>query len=666
MEPLLRVCDLTVRPAGERPIVDGISFDLIAGEVLGLVGESGSGKTTVALSLLGDRPRGTRTTGQVVLDGQDVLTLPQPALRALRGRRIAYVPQNPTTALNPARRIGDLLVEQVMAHGAAADRSAAWALALRTLGDLGLSDPAVVLRRYPHQLSGGQQQRVVLALATICSPDVLVLDEPTTGLDVTTQALVIAELRRLQDEQRMAMLYVTHDLGLLAEIATSLAVLYAGRLVELGPAGEVFAQPRHPYTKALLEARPRIAGGGVRPLRGILRRSELPPGCAFAPRCDRAGPDCAQTPQPLRETGPSRLAACQYWQRSSPLVAVSVAAREAPAGTRAADTTLAVRDLSVRYPRGVLGFGRRGPPALSPLSFDLRAGEILAVVGESGSGKSTLAKALAGLLPFTGEARFDGEPLPVGLSHRPVPLLRRVQIVFQNPDAALNPRRRVRSILADALRAFESLPPDVTASRLRQVMEDVRLPPSHLERYPDELSGGERQRVAIARALLVGPELLICDEVLSALDVSVQAGVLDLLQSLRDRMGLAILFISHDLAVVHAIADHILVLYRGTLLARMPKAAMLSEPRHPYVHDLLAAIPGERLVEPRRPPSGRTVGGEGCPYAPRCPVYLGATCEQEMPAWAGAPLGLRCHRHPPVEPVLDRTPTGLCRRQAAP
>ena len=637
-EPLLQLEGLGVR-IGPHDIVRDIALALAPGEVLGLVGESGSGKTTIALALLGHRPEGTAMSGIVEFQGRDILTLPPAALQAVRGRRIAYVPQNPTTALNPARRIGALMAEQLAVHGLASDRERLTG----ALQDVGLVDASRVLASYPHQLSGGQQQRVVLALAMLCAPDILVLDEPTTGLDVTTQAVVIAHLRRLRDEQQIAMVYVTHDLDLLSGIATHMAVLYAGRIMESGPAKDVFGAPRHPYTRALLAATPSLRRPDHRPqgLPGTLRRDLVGAGCPFAARCTDALPRCAIDLPSLAELAPGHFAACHVLPaRPHPDHTASV--RPDPAGTDG-PPVLTAFGVSVTYrPTGMI-FRAAAVPALSEASFDLHRGEILAVVGESGSGKSTLAKAIAGLLPdHSGQLALDGVTLAPSAGRRTGDQRRKVQFVFQNPDASLNPRRRVGQILDDALRAAQpGMPTDRKAAAIAAGLAEVRLPESHAARYPDQLSGGERQRVALARALIADPEVLICDEVLSALDVSVQAGIVTLLEGLcRDR-NLAILFISHDLSVVRHLAHRVIVLYRGQIMAELASRTLLDPPHHPYVFQLLAASQGQQTQQAAAIPLGA-----GCPFAPACPVRIVQRCERHPPAWSEGIDRLRCHHSP--------------------
>ena len=648
MSPLLEVDHLTVSYDGALAVAD-VSFSLEAGQVLGIVGESGSGKTTTALSLLGHRVWGGKTSGSIRYRGQDILASSPAALQELRGRHMAYVPQNPTTALNPVRTIGSLFVEHLGVHRIETDRMAARHRSVAALQAFGFSDAASILDCYAHQLSGGQQQRVVLALATLCDPAILVLDEPTTGLDVSTQAVVLDLLRNLRSTRNTAMIYVTHDLAVLSEIATHVCVLYAGRAVETGPVGDVFGAPRHPYTRALIASRPSIAHPerAISGLRGVLHREDLGFGCPFAPRCDMAVPDCRTLAQVPKVIGPDHSVACMRWDVTPP---PPIPGADGKSRLPVGDTVLSVTDLTVSYRRNALFSLHRkaSVPAVKSISLDLRAGEIVAVVGESGSGKSSLAKAIAGLVaPRSGRIQLKEKPLAGDARARTKEDLRTIQLVFQNPDASLNPRRRIGDTLALALASFERPGKADITRRIAAGMAEVNLPEAYLARYPDQLSGGERQRVAIARALIVNPDVLICDEVLSALDVSVQAGILSLLKRIASVRAMAILFISHDLAVVRSVADKVLLLYAGQLMASLPADRLLFQPFHPYAFTLLAAIPSSGLTTagPRTlvGPSG-PANGTGCSFAKCCPVRIDPVCVNTPPPPHPGTSIVYCHR----------------------
>ena len=640
---------------GWTRVLHGVSFHVDRGEVLGLVGESGCGKSTVGLTLLGYRHNNARIDGgRVLFKGEDLLRLDRLALDRLRGNRIGFVPQNPTTALNPGMRVGDQIAETLQLHGRAAG-SAAAAARSRDLFDLvGLPRAADLPERFPHQLSGGQQQRVCIAIALACEPDLVVLDEPTTGLDVTTQEQIVALLIGLRSRLNMSMLYVTHDLGLLAQLADRIGVMYAGHLVEVAQSRRLFSEPRHPYTQGLIGSVPRIdepQGGTLPPLRGLLRRQELPPGCAFAPRCDMATVRCRNEPQALAKIGKHHMVACWRWpetdkRRSN---ATAAAARRRRSDGR---PLLDIRGVSIAYGlrSGLWGRLLPGRPflAVKDLDITVRRGETFALVGESGSGKSTVARAVSGLLPpQSGHILLGGETLAPLVRNRTDAQRRSIQYIFQNPDASLNPRARIGTILARPLEMLGGAT-DIPA-RIMAALADVRLDGAYAERYPDELSGGERQRVAIARALIAGPALLICDEVLSALDVSVQANILELLKKLRSERDVAMLFISHDLAVVRSLADRVGVLFRGELMSIGPVERIFSPPHHPYTLSLLEAVPRIDVVRKPRPRQAAATSDAGvrpkCAYAGRCAFQLGRTCVDREPPWqdAGGGLAIRCH-----------------------
>ena len=658
------VSDLSVayRDAdGWLEAVRDVSLEVTKGEVFGLVGESGSGKSTLALQLLGYRHPRASSKGEVVVAGQDVLAMPEKALIELRGKQISFVPQNPTTALNPARRVGDLIAEVLRSHRAVSSPDAATHRVVELLGQVGLPQPAVIMKRYPHQLSGGQQQRVCIAMALACEPDLVVLDEPTTGLDVTTQEQIIDLLATLRKRLGMTMLYVTHDLAVLAQIADRVGVMYAGSIVEVAPVERLFGEPRHPYTRGLIASVPQLHQDDrvpiAAPLRGLLRRAELGSGCPFYSRCDYAQPACATEPQRLEPVADRHLVACQRWRHIGPSEvdpAVAVAAR-----VRAASRppVLEVHNVTLGYGGARTGIARYLYRPLAPVvhdvSLQIAEGETFALVGESGSGKSTIARAVSGLLaPQRGRILFQGEPAPGRVAARSPQLRRLIQYVFQNPDASLNPRMRIRGILARPLELLGGVEPGKLDVKVAAALDEVRLDSSYAERFPDQLSGGERQRVAIARALIVDPVLLLCDEILSALDVSVQANILDLLRRLRAEHQVSMLFISHDLAVVRTLADRIGVMYGGRMLEVGSAEEVFAPPYHPYTHLLLLAVPGMRARHrtSRAHSAGTTSqhGDHGCVFAGRCPWQIGEICESTAPPWrrAGETLRVRCHHEP--------------------
>jgi peptide/nickel transport system ATP-binding protein len=653
------------RGDGWQCVLDRVSFMIAPGETFGLAGESGSGKSTMLYQALGYRhPMSRVDGGRLLFQGADVLSLGPAALQRLRGDRVSLVPQNPTTALSPSMRVAEQVEEVLVAHGAIGSHRHATARVAELFALVGLPDPRRIGERYPHQLSGGQQQRVVIAMALACSPDLLLLDEPTTGLDVTTQKQILDLLRDLRRQVGMAMLYVTHDLGVLGEIADRIGVMYAGHIVEVAPIADLFRHPRHPYTRGLLAARPQIDEGGAlrRPLRGMLRRQELPPGCPFAPRCDHAEPSCAVNRQQLDAVSPGHLVACQRWGAiSGPAAIAGGRVLAEVACGKHEEPLLELSDVTLGYGRG--GWLGAGPKItiVRDLSLTVERGELLAVVGESGSGKTTVARAISGLVePHAGTMRFRGERLPGGIRDRSTTLRREIQYVFQNPDASLNPRMTIGGILARPLRVYYGADNATIHERVAAALEDVRLDRSYAARYPDQLSGGERQRVAIARAVIVDPVLLICDEVLSALDVSVQATIVELLRRLRGEHGLAMLFISHDLAVVRSIADRVAVLFHGELVETGPTSEIFAPPFHPYTHSLLLAVPGiaaPATPPPKSPPSPSAPAprGQGCVYAGRCAWKMGAVCDEVAPPWRTAGQGLHIRCHIPIEDLESRS-----------
>jgi peptide/nickel transport system ATP-binding protein len=585
--PRLTVENLKIVIAGTGvDVVDEVSFTVRAGEVLGLVGESGSGKTTVALALLGHHRRGLEVAGgRVMLEGRDLLAMSDAQLQGLRGAEVAYVPQDPGSALNPALPVGVQLRETLRAHKNAGMTNGADRV-MEVLAEAHLDASPEFLRRYPHQLSGGQQQRVAIAMAFACRPSLIVLDEPTTGLDVTTQRHVLETIGTLCRSYGVAAVYVSHDLAVIGQLAQQVAVLYAGRVVELGPTARIFGAPAHPYTRALLRAVPSPERSEV--LEGIEgqapRPGRRPWGCFFAPRCPEVLPICREAPPPIVPLhAGTQLVRCV---RAAEPVMKDAGARTAVAGNRWADRSggaLEVRELCARY----------GPePVLS--GIDLRVGpeQCVAIVGESGSGKTTLARCVVGLHDnWTGDVRFCGETLACGAKRRTKGSLQRIQYVFQNPYTSLNPRKTVGQIIEQPLDHFSDLPPIERERRVVAVLEDVSLSRDFLARYPDQLSGGERQRVALARALVVEPELLVCDEVTSALDVSVQAIVVELLRRLQRERNLAMLFITHNLALVRSIAQTVVVLSEGTVVEQGPVDEVLERPRESYTIRLLEDVP---------------------------------------------------------------------------
>ena len=580
----LDVRGLEVRLGRAGPdVVSDVSFTVRAGQVLGLVGESGSGKTTVVLALLGHARRGLCiSSGAVLVDGVDLLRLPVGQLRAVRGARVAYVPQDPSAALNPALRVGTQLNEAIRVHPGLVDNPDG--RIREVLQEARLDASPELLRRYPHQLSGGQQQRVGLAMAFACRPSLIVLDEPTTGLDVSTQRHVLETIRSMCAAYGVAAVYVSHDLAVVGGLVSDVAVMYSGRIIEIGATARVFGDPLHPYSRGLLSAVPsplqamRLTGIDGQPPRPGRR----PAGCSFAPRCGFATADCrSQQPEPVLID--SREVRCLRVAQVRESSASAAAALSRAAVTGGVAPVLSVRDISASY-------GRR--PVLTGVDLDVPAESCVAVVGESGSGKTTLARCIVGLhRNWTGDISFEDAPLTAGTGDRSREVLRRVQYVFQNPYTSLNPRKTVGQIVAQPLEQYLRLGYRERSQRAARALTEVSLGADFLSRYPDQLSGGERQRVAIARALVVEPDLLVCDEVTSALDVSVQAVIVELLRRLQAERRIAMIFITHNLALVRSIAQSVVVLRDGAVVESGPVEQVLDRPADPYTARLMQDVP---------------------------------------------------------------------------
>jgi peptide/nickel transport system ATP-binding protein len=585
MTEALQVSDLRVELESGAPVVEEISFGVAAGEILGLVGESGCGKTTTALALLGyARPGVTIREGSVRVQGEELIGRSEGFLRHARGRLVSYVPQDAAVSLNPAMRVGSQVAGVFRARGGSGpfDDEVRGAFARVELPE---SDEFA--RRFPHQLSGGQQQRVALAIAFAAEPSVVVLDEPTTGLDVITQSRILDEIRRLRSVTRTAMVYVSHDLAVVSNLVDRVAVMYGGHIVELGETTRTLERPLHPYTAGLVASVPDKTPG--RPLAGIggvaVGAHERPRGCAFAPRCALATVRCTMEWPGESHPRPDAMVRCFEWQHTPSTYRGEDAIGVPNRGV--SELVLSVEGLEAVY-RTRLG----SVTAAHDVSFEVRSGDVLAVVGESGSGKTTLARCIAGLhSPSGGRIRWRGVEVAAKARARPREVRRDIQIVFQNPYESLNPRWPIANQIARPARQLQGLDRAAAKREVAALLESVRLPVRTADRYPAELSGGERQRVAIARALAARPKLIICDEITSALDVSVQAAVLELLLDVRQAHGLSLLFISHDLGVVAAVADDALVLEAGRVKEHRRVIDLLERPQAEYTRELLAAAP---------------------------------------------------------------------------
>jgi peptide/nickel transport system ATP-binding protein len=653
--PALELNDLDVayRVRGRwRQVLRSVSLEISPGESFGLVGESGCGKSTAAFAVMRYLPRNGRVTnGSIHVGGQDLLAMSEREVRHLRATTVSMVYQNPGSALNPSIRVGEQVAEVFTIGGA--QRQDARERAREMLTKVQISDPESVMRRYPHQLSGGMQQRVVIAMALASDPTLLILDEPTTGLDATVEAEVLDLVLALRQEFGTSVLFISHNLAVIAKMCERVGVLYAGKLVEEGPAGQVFEDPRHPYTVGLLRCIPRR---GVR--KDAARLDTIPgslpalgaelPACVFVDRCGLAKPVCAEKAPPPYEVSAERRSRCHFWEIAHE-VPYTAAAREMTAGAAAAATgdVIELRHVSKTFQQdGAL------IRALADVTLALRPGETLGLVGESGSGKTTLARVILGLTEPDPESELelDEHPLKPRISGRSTADVRAIQIVFQNPDAALNRRFAVRRIIGRAITKLAGIGGQLRETKLRELTRAVRLEERHLHARPAQLSGGMKQRVAIARAFAGDPRVVVCDEPTSALDVSVQAAILNLLADLQARERVTYVFISHDLGVVRYLADRIAVLYLGHVLEIGSAEQVFDPPHHPYTEALLSAVPSIDAAEHKRiklegempsaanPPSG-------CVFHTRCPRKWGQICEEEQPPLKEVEPGhaMRCH-----------------------
>jgi peptide/nickel transport system ATP-binding protein len=651
-QPLLEVRDLTVRYAGtERSVtaVRDVSFRLRRGQALGIVGESGSGKSSIAGAVLDLLGPSAKVDGSIVFDGRDLARLAPAARRAVLGRGIGSVFQDPFTALNPSIRVGAQIAEALIQH-LRMRPAEAMRRAVALLAEMGIDRPEEVARAYQHQLSGGMKQRALIAAALACEPSLLILDEPTTALDVTVEAQILHLLADLRARKEISLLFISHNLGLVRRVCDDVAVLYASQIVEMGSATRVLTGSAHPYSKGLLASIP--------PLLATDRASRLPAipgqmpaapepetGCVFAPRCPFSEARCGDGPIELTAAPDGHLVRCwkagmpgdwprpppepsehQPFSRGDALVNL-VGLRKSFDGRRG----LAAWRVSLTEGRPRLTHDPKKVVAVDHVSLSISPGEVLGLVGESGCGKSTLGRlALRLLNPNAGSVEFDGADIGLRVTPELRQFRRQAQIVFQNVGSSLNPRISVGQVLERPLALFNLVPLSERSRRVDELLDMVRLPASYRTRFPHELSGGERQRVAIARALATEPRFIVCDEPVSALDVSVQAAVVNLLADLRDNFKLAYLFISHDLAVVARLSDRIAVMYRGRLCETGTTADVLAPPYHPYTSVLLRSLAHDAPAEIDNATPAATPGG--CPFRDRCPHRIGVVCDTVTPS----------------------------------
>ena len=666
--PVLEVENLSISyetRKGDVEAVRDVSFEVKEGETIGLVGESGCGKSTIAFGIVNFLgPNGKIVDGSVRFQGNELVGRSQEELKKLRGDRIAMVFQDPMQALNPSVRLGEQLAEVLTCHSDIS-KDEAWERSIEMLKRVNMPDPENVMIRYTHQISGGQQQRVVIAMAMINNPALLIMDEPTTALDVTVEAAVLDLIEELKDDFRAANIFITHNLGVVARVSDQLCVMYAGQMVEKGPVREVFHNPRHPYTMGLLACVPRLGESKWESLLHPIRGRVPPPAerprdeCIFAPRCEYSTEKCREACPNLTEITSEHQARCIYALEidSRPLTSkrrrqdVQVRVEAQPDSPQ--DTLLSFDDLKVYYPQesnsvvSLLGLGeKRFIKAVDDVSVRVSRGRTLGVVGESGCGKSTLVKGIIGLEPVTdGVLEFLGLDITQPVSARDTKLIQEMQMVFQNPDSTLNPSFSVGKQIARPIKRFKTVPKDQVRNEVVRLLEAVRLPASYYDRVPRQLSGGEKQRIGIARALASRPDLIICDEPVSALDVSVQAAVINLLLEIQQIFGSAMIFIAHDLSVVRFFSDDIAVMYLGQIIEIGPADAIYAPPYHPYTEALLSAVP---IPDPDAEQKEIRLSGNvpsalsppsGCRFHTRCPRRYemlpdgGKICERDVPPW---------------------------------
>lgn len=668
--PLLQIKDLhtdiEIRNGVVRAL-SGVDLHVNPGETLGIVGESGSGKTMTALSLMGLLPQGGKvSSGSIILDGQDLTQLPLKEKRKLRGTKVGMIFQDPLTSLNPTMKIGLQVCEPLRVHEKLSKREAL-ARAVEILKRVGMPRPEVVINNYPHQLSGGMRQRVMIAMALVCKPRILIADEPTTALDVTTQMQILDLIDELRDEYKMGVILITHDLGVVAGHTDRVAVMYAGRIVETAPTKTLFTEPKHRYTSSLMAALPERALAAGTKLFSIPGAppslTNLPVGCRFAARCLWATDECRAGYPDLSGDDTHTFSCFHPVQEGDESPAVlqgkldSTSAEEtaSDAPQISHDVLLDVKEASREYESAGSGFFKREKGVVSAVdrvSITVKKGETYGLVGESGCGKSTVGRLIAGLEPPSGGAiELDGRDLATLNGRDAVRIHRDVQMMFQDSYAAMDPRMRIDQILAEPMSIQKTGNARQIAERIMEILEQVGLTEEVLDRYPHEFSGGQLQRLGFARSLTLAPDLIVADEPVSALDVSVQAQVLNLMKDLQQELGLSYLFISHDLAVVQYMADRIGVMYLGRIVEEGPAHEVVKNPKHPYTKALIDSIPvpdpefkhDESAIKLTGEPPSAVNPPEGCRFRPRCP-FAGEECKVQ-PMLTDETHRVACH-HP--------------------
>jgi len=643
----------------EISILRNVTTNIKKGETVGIVGESGSGKSTLALAMMGYVKHGLFTMGgECLFNTSNLLNMNNKELEKIRGRKIAMIPQNAGQSLTPNLKIGYQIEEALKLHTDLDEKERKDRISV-LLKDVRLPSPDTMALRYPHELSGGQQQRVAVAMALAGNPELLLLDEPTTGLDVTTQAHVLELLKEIAQDTGTSMVYVSHDLGAIAQVCDRVIVMYAGEIVLEGPVGKILKEPIHPYAHGLLKSIPKLSLDG---LPDSMPGTQPQPGhvgegCSFYDRCNISDEKCKTTAPKLEYVKKiDTYVRCFHYNKVSTEKDKNISLNNSNEKKIDINEILNLTDISISYAKQsfldqMFNKISDSNPTVKDININIKKGETIALVGESGSGKSTILKSIAGLLKAKeGQIKFDKDKiLSEDLKQRSSDDLRAIQLIFQNPDESLNPNQTVEQILSQPLRLYFDLKGEELKKNIIELLKKVRLGDFYMSRYPRQLSGGEKQRIAVARAFAAKPDIILCDEVTSALDVSVQAAVLDLLKSLKDDFGTTYIFVSHDLAVVKAISDRVAVLYQGRLCEIGPKKNVYNFPSHPYTEVLLGAVLepdpdikpkliAEDIVEEKPPENG-------CSFQGRCPRILGDKCRLEIPPWQIGENGnaIRCH-----------------------
>lgn len=678
--PILDIRDLVVSyetRSGNLTAVRGVNLSVEKGKTQGIVGESGCGKSTLAFAIMGYLDRNGRIdSGQIFLDGEDISDKPESWMRKIWGRELNIVYQDPSAALNPSIKVGKQIGEVLETHEGMTEDEAR-SQSIDTLEELQISDPGIVVDSFPHQLSGGMRQRVCLAMALVSQPKLLVMDEPTTNLDVTVEAKILDIIKDLKKEFETTILYITHDLGVVYEVSDRSGVMYAGQFVEEGPTDELIGNPIHPYTRGLLRSVPEVSAetvkGKLRPIKGsVVELDDLPSGCKFNPRCPYMQENCTGTEPEVRAFGEDRYVRCyeakvvaeDNYEKRVESSEESYETSESGEGEKILEAER-VKKYFGEASSGFFSFGEADErvKAVDDVSFGLDEGDTLGVVGESGCGKSTLARTIIGLEDITeGQITLEDRDISVPIEGREPEVLKQIRIVFQDPRATLNPKRTIRQTMMRPIQ-LAGANREEALDKTRELLEAVDLGPSYMDRHPDQLSGGQKQRVAIARAFASTPELILCDEPTSSLDVSIQSSIINLLLDLQGELDTSFMYISHNLAVVSYISDYMAVMYLGRIVEVGPTTNILNPPYHPYTEALLSSVsmPNPDVEQKRirlsgAVPSARDVPS-GCRFHTRCPRKIGEICEAEEPPTRE--IGDKGHAitcHIPIEELKEVEP----------